>query len=117
MVERPVRKQSFNVDCKVENQLYDLYTCPANVRAEVIFLLLVNASTNSSASAYWYDASKAYTSNLLTGKNLASGETHIYNSGFSLVLEAGDKLQIKPTNNVSPHIDAVCTVLETFVPV
>lgn len=113
---KPVRTQSFNIDCKVENQVYDLYTCPANVRAEVTFLLIVNASTTSSASAYWYDASKAYTSNLLTGKNLNAGETLVYNSGFSLILEAGDKLQIKPTNNASPHIDAVCTVLETFVP-
>lgn len=109
------RQQSFNVDVKVSGTTNDLYTCPANTRAEVTMLLIVNANGNTSVEAYWYDASKVYTSRLLGGKNMTSGE-YILHSPFSLILESGDKLQIKATGTNPIHIDAVCTVHEHFVP-
>ncbi len=109
------RQQSFNVDVKVSGTVNDLYTCPANTRAEITMLLIVNANGNTTTSAYWYDASKAYTSNLLGGKNMTSGE-YVLHSPFSLILEPGDKLQIKGVGTDPIHIDAVCTVHEKFIP-
>ena len=116
-MERAVRKQSFNIDCTVQNQVYDLYTCPANARADVIFLTVTNHVSSTNISIYWYDASKASTVVLAEAKNFAANETSTYNSGFTIVLEAGDKIQIKPSSNPTPHVDAICTVLETFVPI
>lgn len=113
---KPARKQSFNVDCKVENQAYDLYTCPANCRAEVEMLMIVNAGGNTTVTAVWYDASKSYSSRIVGGKNMGVGEYLLF-TGASLVLEAGDKLRITPTSNAAPHIDGLCTVVETFIPI
>ena len=113
---KSARKQSFNADCNVENQTFDLYTCPANCRAEVEMLMIVNAGGNTTVTVTWYDASKSYSSRIVGGKNMTAGEYLLF-TGASLVLEAGDKIQIKPTGNASPHIDGLCTVVETFVPV
>ena len=109
------RQQSFNIDVKVSNTTYDLYTCPANNRSEITMLLIVNASGNTTVNMYWYDSSKSYTSNLLGGKNMTSGE-YILHSPFSLILEPGDKLQVRASGTDPIHIDAICTVHEKFVP-
>jgi hypothetical protein len=113
---KPSRKQSFNADCNVENQTFDLYTCPANCRAEVEMLMIVNAGGNTTVTVVWNDASKSYSSRIVGGKNMGAGEYLLF-TGASLVLEAGDKLQITPTGNSAPHIDGLCTVMETFIPV
>ena len=113
---KPARRQSFNADCKVEGQTYDLYTCPANCRAEVEMLMIVNAGGNTTVTVVWYDASKSYSARILGGKNMTAGE-YILFTGATLVLEPGDKIRITPTANASPHIDGMCTVTETFIPV
>lgn len=125
---KPSRVKSFWADVKVDNTLYDLYTCPANCRAEVTMLHIVNANGNTSVFAYWNitadnvpDALKAsyptgYSSNIIGGKNLSVGE-FILLTGATLVLEPGDKLQVKSVGASPPHVDALCTVTETFIPV
>lgn len=113
---KPARRQSFGVSCEVENQMETLYTCPANCRAEVEMFFVVNANGNTTVSGSWYDASADDSYNVIGGKNLTSGE-YILLTGATLVLEPGDKLTIMPTANSTPNIDAVCTVVETFIPV
>lgn len=113
---KPARTKSFAVSCETENQLETLYTCPANCRAEVTMLFVVNANGNTTVNAFWYKADQAASFNILGGKNMTAGE-YILLTGATLVLEPGDKMQVMPTGNASPNIDAMCTVTETFVPV
>lgn len=131
---KAARTYSFWVDADTQDQVYDLYTCPNNCRSEVTMLHIVNADGNTTVFAYWYihpdniPESKSshpdystwivsgYTSNIIGGKNMTSGE-YILLTDATLVLEPGDKIQIKPTANATPHIDALCTVTETFIPV
>jgi len=111
---KATRKQSFNVNCAVSGTEYTLYTCPANARAEVSMLMLVNANGNSSVTVIWKDASSTHDVHILGGKNMATGD-YVLLTGATLVLEAGDSLCVTQTGGT--HIDALCTVEETFVPV
>ena len=113
---KPARTKSFAVSCETENQLETLYTCPANCRAEVTMLFVVNANGNTTINAFWYKADQAESFNILGGKNMTAGE-YILLTGATLVLEPGDKIQLMPTGNATPNIDAMCTTTETFVPV
>lgn len=113
---KPARTKSEAVSCEVENQLYTLYTCPANTRAEITMLFVVNANGNTTVSAFWYRSALSDSFNILGGKNMGSGE-YILLTGATLVLEPGDQIRIMPTGNTTPNIDAMCTVTETFIPV
>ena len=131
---KPSRVKSFWVDADTEDQVEDLYTCPPNCRGEITMMHIVNANGNTTVDAYWYVAPQniptskssdpeystwivsGYQSRILGGKNMTGGE-FIQLTGATLVLEPGDKLQIKPSGNAAPHIDALCTVTETFIPV
>lgn len=113
---KPARRQSFGVSCEVENQTEVLYTCPANCRAEVEMLFVVNANGNTTVSGTWYDASQDTSFNLIGSKNMTAGE-YLLLTGATLVLEPGDEIDITPTGHVSPDVDAMCTVVETFIPV
>lgn len=110
------RKQSFGVSCEVNNQQETFYTCPENCRAEIEMLFVVNANGNTTVHAVWYDTSEAHEISLVGGKNMSEGE-YILLPGVTLVLEAGDMLKVTPSGNTTPHIDAMCTVVETFIPV
>ena len=113
---KPARTKSEAVSCEIENNLYTLYTCPANCRAEVTMLFVVNANGNTTVNAFWYRASQTDSFSILGGKNMTSGE-YILLTGATLVLEPGDQLRVMPTGNTTPNIDAMCTVTETFIPV
>jgi hypothetical protein len=113
---KPARTKSYAVSCDTEDQLETLYTCPANCRAEVTMLFVVNANGNTTVNAFWYRAESVASYNILGGKNMTGGE-YILLTGATLVLEPGDKIQVMPTGNTTPNIDAMCTVTETFVPV
>lgn len=113
---KPARTKSEAVSCEIENNLYTLYTCPANCRAEVTMLFIVNANGNTTVSAFWYRASQTTSFNILGGKNMGSGE-YILLTGATLVLEPGDEIRVRPSGNTTPNIDAMCTVTETFIPV
>jgi hypothetical protein len=79
-------------------------------------LFIVNANGNTSVGSTWYDASSDTSFHLVGGKNMTSGE-YLLLTGATLVLEPGDEIDITPTGNASPNIDAMCTVIETFIPV
>ena len=125
---KPARTRSFWADVKLDNTVYDLYTCPANCNAEVTMLHIVNANGHTSVFAYWNIAAAnvppalqatyptGYSSNIIGGKNMSVGE-YILLTGATLVLQPGDKLQVKSVGANPPHVDALCTVTETFVPV
>lgn len=113
---KAARRQSFGVSCETEDQAETLYHCPANCRAEVEMLFVVNANGNTTVSGTWYDSSASAGYAILGGKNMVSGE-YLLLTGAVLVLEPGDEIRITPTGNASPNIDAMCTVVETFVPV
>jgi len=113
---KPARTKSEAVSCETEDQLETLYTCPANCRAEVTMLFVVNANGNTTVNAFWYRAAQTESFSILGGKNMTAGE-YILLTNATLVLEPGDKLQVMPIGNTSPNIDAMCTVTETFKPV
>lgn len=125
---KPARTRSFWADVKLDSTVYDLYTCPPNCTAEVTMLHVVNANGNTSVFLYWNIAAEnvpaalqatyptGYSSNIIGGKNLAVGE-YILLTGATLVLQPGDKIQVKSVGANPPHVDALCTVTETFVPV
>lgn len=113
---KPARTKSEAVSCETENQLETLYTCPSNCRAEVSMLFVVNANGNTTVNVFWYRSAQTESFSILGGKNMTSGE-YILLTGATLVLEPGDKIQVQPSANATPNIDAMCTVTETFVPV
>lgn len=113
---KPSRVQSFNVKADVSGETHNLYTCPANCRGEVSMLMIVNGDGNTTVSVTWYDSSAARSVLILGGKNMVSGEYVLF-TGATLVLEAGDRLDVVASNNSSPYIDSLCTVTETFTPV
>jgi len=113
---KPARTISKGVSCEIENNLYTLYACPSNCRAEITMLFLVNANGNTTVNAFWYDDSETESFSILGGKNMTSGE-YILLTGATLVLEPGDEIRVMPTANTTPNIDAMCTVTETFIPV
>lgn len=111
---KPARKRSVwghNSGTTVE----DVYVCPANCRAELTYILVANGggSTNT-VTVQWYVAADTYTSHFLSDKSLAGGGYHEF-PHIDLVLEPGDKIQVKP--NSAGHIDTILTVTETFIPV
>ena len=125
---KPARTKSFWADVKLDDTLYDMYTCPANCTAEVTMIHVVNANGNTSVFVYWDIAAAnvppalqatyptGYKSNIVGGKNMSIGEFFTL-SGATLVLQPGDKIQVKSDGAVPPHVDVLCTVTETFVPV
>ena len=125
---KPARTRSYWADVKVDNTVYDMYTCPPNCTAEVTMLHIVNANGNTSVFAYWYIAPQnvppalqatypsGYASNIVGGKNMSVGE-YVLLTGATLVLQPGDKIQVKSVGATPPHVDALCTVTETFIPV
>lgn len=131
---KPARTRSYWTDADVEDQIFEIYTCPPNCRAEVTMLHIVNANGNTTVDAYWYVAPEnipyyksshadystwivdGYRGRILGGKNLIGGE-YVLLTGATLVIEPGDRIEVKASGNASPHIDARCTVIETFIPV
>ena len=110
---RPSRRQSFYGDIKTTSPV-TIYTCPANCRAEVRFIHIVNAGGNNSITIKWYIASDAYESNFLTGKNFSTGEYLTFQE-VDLILEPGDEIRV--TTSSADHFDVILTAVETFVPV
>lgn len=113
---KPSRTVSYDVSCLVEDQVYTLYTCPANCRSRMSLLFVSNANGVTSVDINWYRGSGARHIHIIGGKNLAAGE-FIQFSDAEIVFEPGDYMTIVATANATPHIDALCTVTETFNPV
>lgn len=119
IVNNPVkssRTQSYNVNCTVRGTVYTLYTCPSNCKAEVSMLMINNVLGNVSPDVTWEDVSSAHGVHIVGGKNLVAGDSILF-TGATLVLESGDKLNITIPGTGSCHLDGLCTVSETFLPV
>jgi hypothetical protein len=113
---RPSRISSRGVVVKVNNSFQTLYTCPNNCLAEVTMLYIVNANGNASPTVVWERASDSAVFTILGGKNFNQGDSTLL-TGATLVLEPGDILKCKTTNNNTPEMDFMCTVIETFIPI
>lgn len=114
---KPARTQSFNVNCTAGGTQYTLYTCPDNCRAEVSMLMIVNTSGSTVAiDCVWNDISAAHAPHILGSKSLGNGDYVLF-TGATLVLEAGDSLKITAGTSGTVHVDGMCTVTETFIPV
>ena len=118
---KSARPQSFHASATTEDEAATLYTCPANCRAEVTMLLIVNNNGNTTVNVTWEDvnnpsAPSDLSAAILGSKNMVQGD-YVLLTGATLVLEPGDRIAITPSGQATPHIDGLCTVTETFIPV
>jgi len=114
---KPHRAITYNVSCEVENQQYALYTCPANASASMSLLYIANADGVTDIAVTWYRTRYNQTFQIIQGKNFASGGTYQWDGNAYIVFEPGDIMYITASGNAHPNIDALCTVVETFIPV
>lgn len=130
---KSTRIKSYWNDADTSGTIYTIYTCPVNCRAEVTMFHVVNAGGTTTVDAYWFihadnippslsshpDYStwitSGYRSRVIGGKNMSTGEDVLL-SGASLILEPGDRLEVKGTGSGTVHVDARCTVSEAFLP-
>lgn len=107
------RKKSVAVSCQSSGTEETLYTCPDNCQAEVVFLYAVNAGAhNADTSISWKDSDDSELAHIMGEKNLsAEGSENILN--LSLILTPSQYITVTATGT-SPHVDAICTVYETF---
>lgn len=109
------REKSEIIACTVDDQRETLYECPANCRARVPLVYIVNAGGTVSVTFEWYRAADTTHYYIISGKNLSAGDTIQLSDGY-IVLEPGDKLEVTPDGS-TPSVDAFCTVEEIFIPV
>ena len=113
-IAKNTRVRTVNVEATVDEQVYTLYTCPANCRAMMSLLFLTNAGGNVSVDVEWErtDGSHAH---IVGGKNLTAGEFVQFSGGY-FVFEPGDYMTVVADGS-SPHVDFLATVEEIFLPV
>ena len=114
-IAKNTRVRTVNVAALVEDQVYTLYTCPANCRAMMSLLFLTNVNGNTTVDVEWDRADGSHM-HILGGKNLTAGEFVQFSDGY-VVFEAGDEMTVVASGNASPHIDVLATVEEYFIPV
>lgn len=110
------REKSPIIACTVSGTTYTLYTCPANCVARVPLVFITNANGTASAEMKIYKAANATSYFVIGGKNLAQGEFIQLSDATGLILEAGDRIDVKVTGS-TVLVDALCTVIEQFKPV
>lgn len=109
------KSKTYNVSCTVRDQSYTLYTCPANCRAYMNLLYIANGNGNSpDVDVEWFRADGSH-AHIIGGKNLVTGGFIQWSDAY-IVFEPGDYLTVVASAVVSPHIDALCTVEEFFLP-
>jgi hypothetical protein len=116
MTKPITREKSPLIACTVSGTVYTLYTCPANCRARVPLVFITNANGTASVEVKIYKASTAVAYFIVGGKNLAQGEFVQLSDDTGLILEPGDRLEITATGS-TVNVDALCTVVEQFIPV
>lgn len=109
-----------NVECDTDEAEETLYTCPANCRAHVSMLHIVNSGGTVTVDVEFNRASATQTklgvdahAHILGGKNMSAGD-FIQFIGAEMVMEPGDTLTIT-ADGTTPHVDAMATVEEFFV--
>jgi len=113
---KATRILTYSVSCTTENQEEVLYTCPANCRAMMSLLFFSNANGNTTVDVNWYRENGTKHVHIVGGKNMTSGEFVQFSDGI-IVFEPGDYMTVTPSGNTTPHIDALGTVEEVFIPV
>ena len=114
---KPARVISDHAVCIVGGQKYNIYTCPANCRAEVSMLMITNSTGSTiTVTVEWYDSNRAEDVRILGSKSLGNGDYVLF-TGATLVLEPGDRLDITAGTSGTIRVDGLCTVTETFIPV
>ncbi len=116
-MSKPIfREKSPLVACTVSGTVYTLYTCPANCVSRVPLVFISNANGTATVEFKIYKASTTTSYFIIGGKNLSTGEFIQLSDPTGLILEAGDKLEVKATG-ATVNVDALCTVVEQFKPV
>ncbi len=110
------REKSPIVACTVSGTTYTLYTCPPNCVARVPLVFITNANGTASAEMKIYKAANTTSYFVIGGKNLAQGEFVQLSDPTGLILEAGDRIEVKATGS-TVLVDALCTVIEQFKPI
>jgi hypothetical protein len=77
-------------------------------------LLLTGVTGTPSVKAFWNTNGDQV--HILGGKNIAVGEFVLF-TGATLILQAGETLTVSGTSGSAIHLDATCTVTETFIPI
>jgi len=114
--KKPTRIITYSVSAQTADQEEVLYTCPANCRAMMSLLFFSNANGNTTVDVNWYRENGTKHVHIVGGKNMISGEFVQFSDGI-IVFEPGDYMTVTPSGNTTPHIDAMCTVEEVFIPV
>jgi len=107
---------TYAVSCQTENVDEVLYTCPSNCRAMMSLLFFSNANGNTTVDVNWLRKYGTEHIHIVGGKNMTSGEFVQFSDGI-IVFEPGDQMTITPSGNITPHIDALATVEEIFIPI
>lgn len=110
------REASAFVSCSVSGTTYTLYTCPANCTARVPLVFITNVGGTATVSFQIYKASLVDTFHIIGGKNMTAAEYIQLSDPTGMIIETGDRLEIVATGG-TVHVDALCTVIETFKPV
>jgi hypothetical protein len=113
---KAARTRSTYVSCTVKDQVYTLYTCPANCVAELSMLLLAGVVGSPDVDVIWNTNMDDGHCHIFGDKNIGVGQ-YVLLTGATLVLAAGDTLTVKAKVQNNPHLDASCTVIETFIPI
>ena len=114
---KPARVVSDHAVCTVGGQKYNIYTCPANCRAEVTMLMITNSGgSTETVTVLWYDSDRTENVRILGSKSLSNGDYVLF-TGATLVLEPGDRLDITAGTSGTVRVDGLCTSTETFIPV
>ena len=92
----------------------DVYTCPANCRADISFIHILNVGSSNTVTLAWFQATGSVTTKILSAKSMAQGDFQQF-SDISIILTAGDKIQVTPGS--SGDVETIVTITETFNPV
>lgn len=115
-LQKSERSRSYIKAFRTQDLQETLYECPANCRARMVLLYLVNVSGTCSPEIVWYRKAEDIQYYILGGKNFGVGEFVQFSDSY-IVLEPGDKILVTPKDKADPLVDAFCTVEETFIPV
>ena len=113
---KAARVRSTYVSCTVKDQVYTLYTCPANCVAEMSMLLVAGVVGSPKVDVIWNTSFDDGHCHIFGDKNVAVGE-YVLLTGATLALAAGDTLTVVAKVQTNPHVDVCCTVTETFIPI
>ena len=103
--------RSYNVTCLVDEQVYNLYTCPDHTRARLVLLYIKNVGGTVTPSIEWDRADGSH-AHILSGKNMSTGEFIQWTDSY-IVLEPGDTIDVA-ADGTTPHVDVFCTVEEFY---